>query len=218
MSQIETNKRKFLQQYNPYHDEGVALKSGINAAVQRNLLYATTINSAQKLKVRKGWAESLLNIGKEFESDVSIAKYEQLIISLQKHMNDKYRESFNSGSQHGSMFRISHSQKSISVYVKHLWCLNKIPEPRICPVDRIILNQTDAVNARDIAWGYVNSIEEHRRKFSYILEEAKRSNLSVARWELGTFLPIAQQTPRNQRPSPEDNDKRARKPKWKNLL
>ena len=29
---------------------------------------------------------------------------------------------------------------------------------------------------------------------------------------------IAQQTPRNQRPSPEDNDKRARKPKWKNLL
>ena len=63
MSQIEINKRKFLQEYNPYNDEGVALKSGINAAVQRNLLYAKTINSDQKLKVRKDWAENLLNIG-----------------------------------------------------------------------------------------------------------------------------------------------------------
>lgn len=66
------------------------------------------------------------------------------------------------------MFRISHSQKSISVFVKHLWCMDVISEPNICPVDRIILGKTEVRKNKDINWGYVNSIEEHKRKFTYI--------------------------------------------------
>jgi hypothetical protein len=65
--------------------------------------------------------------------------------------------------------------------------LGEIPEPKICPVDRIILYQTGAANVGDVAWGYVNSIEGHRRKFNYILEEAHKSNLTVAQWELSNF-------------------------------
>jgi len=65
--------------------------------------------------------------------------------------------------------------------------LGEIPEPKICPVDRIILYQTGAANVGDVAWGYVNLIEGHRRKFNYILEEAHKSNLTVARWELSNF-------------------------------
>ena len=187
MSLLEDKKREFLEKYNPNRDNETALKSGINAAVQRNLLYTKSIQPDQKLQVREGWAESLLGIAKEFQEEVSLAQYEQLVLNLQKHMNEKYFGLFNSGSRHGSMFRISHSQKSISVCVKHLWCLGEIPEPKICPVDRIILSKTNAAIIGDVAWGYVNSIEEHRRKFNYILEEADKSNLNVAQWELITF-------------------------------
>ena len=108
------------QKYNPNRDIQPALKSGIISAVQRNLLYAKSIQPNQKLLVREGWAQSLLDIAKEFQKEVSIEQYEQLILNLQKHMNEKYRGLFDSGSRHGSMFRISHSQKSISVCVKHL--------------------------------------------------------------------------------------------------
>jgi hypothetical protein len=187
MSQIDDKKRAFLHKYNENHSIEIALKRGINAAVQHNLLYAKTIKLEQKPQVRKSWAQILSNIGQEFQNDVSVEKYEQFILNLQKHMNEKYRGFFDSGSPHGSMFRVSHSQKSISVYVKHLWCLGKIPEPKICPVDRSILGKTNAANCRDIAWGYVNSIEEHRRKFNYIIEKAHLSNRTVAQWELITF-------------------------------
>ena len=184
---ITESKKKFVQKYNPNRDIETALKSGIIAAVQRNLLYAKSIKPNQKLLVREGWAQSLLDIAKEFQKEVSLEQYEQLILDLQKHMNEKYRGLFDSGSQHGSMFRISHSQKSISVCVKHLWCLGEIPEPKICPVDRSILYQTGAATVGDVAWGYVNSIEDHRRKFNYIIEEAHKSNLTVAQWELSNF-------------------------------
>ena len=117
---ITESKKKFVQKYNPNRDIQTALKSGIISAVQRNLLYAKSIQPNQKLLVRKGWAQSLLDIAKEFQKEVSIEQYEQLILNLQKHMNEKYRGLFDSGSRHGSMFRISHSQKSISVCVKHL--------------------------------------------------------------------------------------------------
>ena len=117
---IIDQKNKFLQKYNPNHDIQTALKSGIIAAVQRNLLYVKSIQPNQKLLVRKGWAQSLLDIAKEFQKEVSLEQYEQLILNLQKHMNEKYSGHFDSGSQHGSMFRISHSQKSISVCVKHV--------------------------------------------------------------------------------------------------
>ena len=187
MSFLKDKKREFLQKYNPNRDDETALKSAINAAVQRNLLYAKSIEPDEKKQVREGWAESLLDIAKEFQKEVSLAHYEQLVLNLQKQMNHKYRGLFNSGSRHGSMFRISHSQKSIAVCVKHLWCLGKIPEPKICPVDRIILRKTSAAISGDIAWGYVNSIEELRRKFNYIIEEANKSSLTVAQWELLSF-------------------------------
>jgi len=67
-----------------------------------------------------------------------------------------------------------------------LWCLNLIPEPKICPVDRIILTQTD-VKSKDVAWGYVNIITEHKLKFKYIIESATIANLSIAKWELFLF-------------------------------
>lgn len=102
-------------------------------------------------------------------------------------MNRKYKSLLDNGSTYGSEFRISHSQKSISVYIKHMWCMNEIMEPTICPVDRIILSKTDAKKNHDISWGYVNTIDEHRRKFAYIKSAAKDMNLTVAKWELVSF-------------------------------
>jgi len=62
-----------------------------------------------------------------------------------------------------------------------------IREPKICPIDRIILSSTGAKKKRDVSWGCVNSIDVHRRKFAYIVEESAKNNLSTAVWELLKF-------------------------------
>jgi hypothetical protein len=160
----------------------------INAAVQHNLLYAKNIQPNYKAIIRTYWGECLDEVGGEFKKDVSVQNYENIITHLKDKMNKKFGEAFSNESDHGSMFRISHAQKSISVFVKHLWCLGKVPEPNICPVDRIVLNQTAAKLSNDIAWGYVNSIEIHRKKFKYITDAAAIEGLPVARWELFKFI------------------------------
>jgi hypothetical protein len=65
--------------------------------------------------------------------------------------------------------------------------MDVILEPNICPVDRIILGKTEARKNKDISWGYVNSIEEHERKFIYIQKQAKLEHLRVAAWKLPSF-------------------------------
>jgi hypothetical protein len=187
MNELEHTKARFLATYNPDHCTAIAAKKAITAAVQHNLLYSKSATNEDKTEVRSYWGECLKEIGGEFKRDVSIAKYEYIIEALKTNLNRRFGSLFDNKSPHGSMLRVSHSQKSISVYVKHLWCIGAVEEPRICPIDRIALNETEARSTRDVAWGYVNSIEEHRRKFRYIEDAAAVANLTVAKWELMKF-------------------------------
>jgi hypothetical protein len=82
-------------------------------------------------------------------------------------------------------FRISHSQKSLSIFSKHLWCLNLIDEPVFCAVDAIILGKTDAHS--NIKWTKISTIEAHRESYKYIETEASKSGMSIAQWELSAF-------------------------------
>lgn len=188
MDTVEHAKQLFLQRYNNFDfSRRVAASKAISAAVQHNLLYAPSTNSKDKESIRIYWESCLEEVGDEFKNNISVQTYEVIVEQLKKGMNRRFGEFFNNGSPYGSMFRISHSQKSISVYIKHLWCAGIIPEPKVCPVDRIILSATSAKKMKDVSWGHVNSIEEHRRKFKYIIEEASAQNMSIAVWELLKF-------------------------------
>ena len=187
MNEAISIKEKYLDKYNYDRKHSDAISSAISAAVQHNKLYSSNLPLKSKKNIRDYWGVCLEEIGWEFKKDVSIVKYEEIISALQRQMNREFGIDFNNGSEHGSMFRISHAQKSISVYIKILWCMGEISEPTICPVDRIILSQTEAKKLKDVSWGYVNTIEEHRKKFKYIQKAATLSDMSVAMWELFIF-------------------------------
>jgi hypothetical protein len=189
MNQFDLLKKSFLKKYNPSFSLEIAAKKAIAAATQHNLTYSKAIGPKEKLTIRSYWANQLQVIGERFRYPVNLDSYETIILEFKIHMNRRFNLEFDSGSKHGSEMRISHSQKSISVYVKHLWCLGVIDEPDICPVDRVILSQTKAKELNDISWGFVNSIEVHRQKFKYITNAASRQRLSVAQWELSSFNP-----------------------------
>ena len=183
-SELNTFINKFLDRYNPSRSLDMAIKNALNAALQHNKLYSPNLPTNTRNEIKALWSDQLQKISGLYKTQRSLSEYEKDIVELQKEMNKKYAQYFRSDHKGGNGFRISHSQKSISIYLKYLWCLKLIEIPPCCPVDSIVLKLTDA---EDKTWTFVNDIETHRNKFSYIEAKAKKTNLSVAEWEIRNF-------------------------------
>jgi hypothetical protein len=82
-------------------------------------------------------------------------------------------------------FKISHSQKSISVYAKYLWCIGLISEPVFCPIDGIILR----ICGIEGAWTQVDDIEIHKGYIADVNNFLKNNTKfrSIAEFELCQF-------------------------------
>ena len=180
---IEDKKQQFLDKYNPNRTIEQALKKALNAAVQHNKLYKSNANNNQKKFFREFWENELLDIYKKIEKREVYRKKNLLhdMIELQKKIRENWEQILEKKDRG---FRVSHSQKSISVFLKHLWCMNLILEPEICPVDRIILNKT---KSKEKKWTYVKSKDEYLSQLEFIETEAKRNNISLAKFELSAF-------------------------------
>lgn len=173
-------KEQFLRKFNPTESLEYSLTKSINVSIQRNKLYKKEVSREIKCKIKYFWRQRLNLLFQEFlvhpwDEEFHNHKIETLKIE----MNKEFKELVD--------FRISHSQKSISVYFKHLWCLDLITNPPQCPVDRKILIQTNCpIIHRN--WTNVDTIEEHELRIKYIKQKMKSDcyeNLSV--WELHNF-------------------------------
>lgn len=185
----------FLDLYNPQRTVDMALSSGISASVRHNALYSPDV--IDRIPIHCYWRSQLKSFGeKYFETPQTIETFRNDIILLQNNMNNEFPDSFKSKQYvNNPGFRISHAQKSLSVYLKHMWCIkveqcfdNKsgvdIPEYPVCPMDRVILT---IVNCPDTRWGYVNTMEEYNKKLRYIIDAANMEHESLAIWELMAF-------------------------------
>ncbi|WP_100629742.1 hypothetical protein [Algoriphagus formosus] len=193
METLSIAKSKFLNKYNPTESIEKAQSLAISAALQHNSLYEPNTSFSQKKIIRSTLAGKLMDISTKYISSVSEETYYNDIIELKDFMNQKYSDHFLKSAHpkygYDPGFRISHSQKSLSVFLKHLWCIGKIEEPPQCPVDRIILTSIGQ-KSKNAAWGYVNSIEEHATKVNFIKEfikNTKNPKMSLAKWELIQF-------------------------------
>ncbi|MEY3984251.1 MAG: hypothetical protein RL160_1810 [Bacteroidota bacterium] len=176
---IIMTKEDFLEKYNKTQTIEVAISQSIKAAVQRNELYKLT-SQRQRKEIREGWADLLMQALEQFQLHKwNNERYNHEIVRLKRIMNK----------MHGNLieFRISHAQKSLGVFFKHMWCLGRIGIPPQCPVDRIILTRANAP-LKDRSWGKVDSIEEHQRKYSIIQRKSKDDGFeTTAEWELENF-------------------------------
>lgn len=128
-----------------YSPQAWALKCAINASVRRANVYSSDIS--MRAEARLYWESELAKLGKKYIS----AKQEKSqffkdVFSLQKNIND---------SDYSSCFidnhiRIGQCQKSLSVYLKWMWCQNQLADmPPVCPIDRQILNECSRVLRRN---------------------------------------------------------------------
>lgn len=183
MCEVEDAKGAFLARYNPLRIVDDALVKAINAAVQRNRLYGQTDAGAQyrRVAIRAVWGEKLRELAKRYEEPQDLDAHEDNLLLLRRMMNDAFGHCFTE-----TGFRISHAQKSLSVLLKHLWCMNKIPEPPVCPIDRSILQLVGA-GSNLPSWTKVDTIETYREHLSLVRSVASATGQSMAVWELCAF-------------------------------
>lgn len=178
------NKDRFLNRYNPSRDLTVALSKSWGAAVGHNLLYKETcaLGASVRKEIHSTWTKL---VDQPAFQKMNSEQYENSFLQLQIEMNAKWGEHI--------YFRLSHAQKGLSVYMKHLWCMRKISEPAQCPVDKVILSEITKNNAykclQNKAWTKIDSISEHQEIILAIESIAVTAKKTIAQWELDTFLP-----------------------------
>jgi hypothetical protein len=121
---------------------------------------------------------------------VSASAYESDIETLRAGMNRLFGDRFCAGDHqryhYDAGFRVSHAQKSLAVYLKHLWCLGRIDAPPECPVDSVVLRNAGLVYPAT-RWAFVNTMEQHRCQISVLATRAAEAGLSLAEWELSAW-------------------------------
>lgn len=170
--------QQFLARYNPEPSVRCALSSAIKAAVQHNKFYIA--NNAPRAIIRDFWRQQLLALQAVYVNQRTVDQYEADILNLRTNLNNEFPGSIDC--------RISHAQKSIGVFLKHLWCMGLVAPPPLCPVDRIILGVAGAVHPTT-NWGYVNTMAEHRAKVAILVAAKNRTapHITLAEWELAAF-------------------------------
>lgn len=95
-------------------------------------------------------------------------------------MNERFRRILQPPDErYAPGFRVAHSQKSLSLLLKHYWCHGRIEEPPVCPVDRIILGIAKAPYAKR-GWMTANTLDTYREQIGY-LEQAAVGRASRSR-------------------------------------
>lgn len=176
VSEIDRAKQSFLTSYNHEESIAVAASRAIRAALQRNPLYLQIGRPGwnERQTLRDEWRR-LLEV---FPNPQTIEEFEGAIVELRAELLRLF---------HGvGAARLSHAQKSASVYLKHLWCMRRISEPPVCPIDRRILQK--AIGSHQVPlWTPVDTLKEYRAQFAILATAAQRNYQRIAVWELLTF-------------------------------
>ena len=172
---------KFYQLVNEPKDENQAADIAINVSVSRNPTYSGDISYNDKHKIRNYWKSLLLDFyDKNKQVKISREVFFDYVNIIKRKMNSKYSSAFKCNTNgYDNGFRLAHAQKSLSVFLKHLWCMGKMGEPPFCPIDGIILNN---VLKKKKAWTKLNDTNTYETYIRYI-DSAVGTTMSVAEWE-----------------------------------
>ncbi len=146
----------------------------LSATLQRNTVYLNA-NETERREVRKGIELELNNLSKNYLNCVSEKEHEKNIIHLANSISKKYNSYLENG-----RFRIGTAQKALNLFLKYLWCLEKIHEPPHFPIDAIMLAKIP--DCSGIYWTKLDSIDSYKEIIQKAKNVANGQTLSI--WEL----------------------------------
>lgn len=177
---------KFYQLVNNPGDENKAACVAINVSVSRNPTYSENLSANDKQEIREHWESLLLDFYKKHkQGNVSRKEFFGYVDTIKEYMNSHFPDRFQNDTEgYDKEFRLAHAQKSLSVFLKHLWCMGKMKEPPFCPIDGIILND---VLKKKGAWTKLNDKDTYDKYIEYVDKAVEKSNMNVAEWEYSNW-------------------------------
>jgi hypothetical protein len=153
-------------------------RDAVASSVMHNRLYlnGNTLET-EKGKVKQEWLKLLCQRSLKYKTKIISKKdYFDDVEEIKDAMNMEFSEIIN--------FQYSHAQKSMSIFLKHLWCIERINEPPSCPIDSIVLKAAGLGNER---WTQIHTKEKFIELFERIEDHAHMNSKSIAQWELEEF-------------------------------
>ncbi len=145
-------------------------------AFQRANIYQKGIKEKQKVDFKNKLHELVLDIAKQYKIEV-IDK---------NHLNNIYLISqlIHNALQNGNL-NFGISQKVLNLYLKYLWCLERIPTPPHFPVDRII--QKELRIKKIVSWTQMKNEKDYMRIIEHAKLKAQEQNISPSQLELNLY-------------------------------
>lgn len=161
---IEEQKRVFLIK--------MALSSSIASAIRHQSFYSA---SADKQHVREQWMILLLEYSKKAHS--SLEEYAEEVYQFTNELVSKLGNT--------SKVKLAFAQKSLSVFLKYLWCYGIIETAPACPVDYYVLSKAkendSSISTKN--WTALDDKEEYL-KILRALKKWKEEGKTIAEKEL----------------------------------
>lgn len=164
----------------------------INVSVSRNTTYTNDLSIIDKNSAREYWADLLMDFyEKHIGKNIGIKAFLDYVKTIQKKMNAEYRYVFQCNKNgYDGEFRLAHAQKSLSVFLKHLWCMEKMKMPPLCPIDGVILHD---VLKRKGAWTKLNDWGTYMEYIRDVWDASKNTGKKVAEWEYDNWNMIIEE-------------------------
>jgi hypothetical protein len=156
------------------------LRGCVTVSFQHAKVYAANAKDEDKEKVRNELRRALKEIGEHYtNAEVLEEDHSKNIEEIARRIKSSCGPTLHEG-----QFRIGIAQKALNLYLKYLWCLDKIPRPPPhCPFDTTVINQLEP--SKRHPWTKIESTKEYKDLVEAAKEKAGK--LSLAEWELCVY-------------------------------
>jgi hypothetical protein len=174
-TEVKNKKLKFLCDQ--------SMVNSINGAFQHAGVYLNGLSEADpnKKKVRELLLNIILNFTEQYRNDVTDSQHCSNIEELANTMSSEFKDK---GVLRNDRFRVGISQKALNLYLKYLWCLDEIPTPPHCPIDRRIIEKLGIQYQQrgQYDWTKLDCIQKYGELI--FLCKKKAEGIPIAEWEL----------------------------------
>jgi len=182
---IQNEKKFFIN----FYSKGSPIRNSINAAVlgpieKKKIFYSPEAKKSLKEEFKSFLQTEATKMKPFFETSFTEKYFLEKVLILRDKVNLEFKNTnlFNLERK----FTIGNSQKFLSLFLKYEWCTDQLPEPAICPVDRVMLKESKAPFKYQ-NWMSINTFDEYKVRYNYLKEAALKANLTPAQYELLEF-------------------------------
>ena len=182
---IQNEKKFFIN----FYSKGTPIRNSINAAVlgpkeKKKIFYSPEAKKSLKEEFKSFLQTEATKMKPLFERSFTEKFFLEKVLILRDKVNSEFNKTnlFNLERK----FTIGNSQKFLSLFLKYEWCTDQLPEPVVCPVDRVMLKKSKAPFKYQ-NWMSINTFDEYKVRYNYLKEAAIKEKLSPAQYELIEF-------------------------------